>query len=154
MLRLATLLLAAAVTVTGARAGEAARIGDLVVESPWARASIGTSRPGVAYLTMRNEGAEPDTLVGIETPAAGMAEVHETTTSADGVSSMAPAGPVEIPPGASVALAPGGLHAMLMQLREPLVEGESFPLTLSFAKAGSVEVRVPVLGMAALGPPE
>lgn len=154
MLRLATLLVVAAVTFTDARAGEAARVGDLVVESPWARASIGRSRPGAAYLTIRNEGEAADTLVGIETPIAGMAEVHETTTSSEGVSRMAPAGPVEIPPGASVALAPGGLHAMLMQLKEPLVEGGSFPLTLTFAKAGSVEVRVPVLGMAALGPTE
>ena len=57
---------------------------------------------------------------------------------------MRPAGPMEIPPGIALELEPGGLHVMLMGLQAPLVEGESFALTLTFERAGAVEVTVPI----------
>ena len=54
--------------------------------------------------------------------------------------------------GESVALEPGGLHAMLMRLQEPMTEGETFPLTLLFDDGGEVTVEVTILGIAARGP--
>ena len=125
---------------------------DIVVEGAWARASIGTNRPGAAYMTLRNTGIDPVTLLGLETPIALMPDIHETKTDANGVSSMAPAGEITIPPGESVALEPSGLHAMLMQLQTKLVKGETFPLTLTFSDGGMVTVDVPILGIAARGP--
>lgn len=125
---------------------------DVIVENAWSRASIGTSRPGAAYMTVRNTGNDPVTLVGLETPIALMPDIHETKTDANGVSSMAPAGEITIPPGESVALEPSGLHAMLMQLQTKLVKGETFPLTLTFSDGGMVTVDVPILGIAARGP--
>jgi hypothetical protein len=125
---------------------------DVVVEDAWARASIGINRPGAAYMTIRNTGDEAVTLIGISTPLAMMPEIHETTTNADGVSSMAPAGEITIAPGDSAELAPGGFHAMLMRLQEPMEEGDSFPLTLNFSDGGAVTVDVPILGIAARGP--
>jgi copper(I)-binding protein len=125
---------------------------DVVVERPWARASIGTSRPGVAYLTLRNTGNKAVTVTGIATPIAMMAEIHRTATNNKGVSSMAPAGDIAIAPGESVALAPGGLHAMLMKLQSQMTKGETFPLTLTFSDGGEVTVDVPILGLAARGP--
>lgn len=125
---------------------------DVVVEDAWARASIGVNRPGVAYMTIRNTGDEAVTLTGLSTPLAMMPEIHETTTNAEGVSSMAPTGEITIAPGDSAELAPGRLHAMLMRLQEPMAEGESFPLTLSFSDGGEVTVDVPILGIAARGP--
>lgn len=125
---------------------------DVVVEDAWARASIGTSRPGAAYMTIRNTGEEPVTLTGIRTEIAMMPEVHRTSTNDQGVSSMAPAGDITVAPGESVALQPGGLHAMLMKLQRPMTEGESFPLTLLFSDGGEVTVEVPILGVAARGP--
>lgn len=125
---------------------------DVVVEDAWARASIGTSRPGAAYMTVRNTGDEPVVLTGLATDLAMMPEIHQTSTNDQGVSSMAPAGEIEIAPGESVELAPGGLHAMLMRLTRPMVEGESFTLILSFDDGGEVAVEVPILGMAARGP--
>lgn len=142
-----TLAALAAVAATLVASAGLAGSQDVVVESPWSRASIGTSRPGVAYMTLRNTGDEAVTLTGIATPIAMMPEIHETTTTGDGVSSMAPAGE-------TVALEPGGLHAMLMQLQGALEEGDSFPLTLTFADGGVVTVEVPVLGIAAGGPDE
>ena len=126
---------------------------DVVVENPWSRASIGTTRPGVAYTVIRNNGATPVTLTGLRTEAAMMAQVHRTSTDAQGVSSMTPAGDIVIAPGASVALEPGGLHAMLMKLQRPLTEGDSFPLVLVF-EDGEVSIDVPVLGISARGPKE
>jgi len=125
---------------------------DVVVEDAWARASIGVNRPGAAYMTIRNTGDEAVTLTGISTPLAMMPEIHESKTNAEGVSSMAPAGELTIAPGEAAELAPGGLHAMLMQLQEPMTEGDSFPLTLSFSDGGYVAVEVPILGIAARGP--
>ena len=125
---------------------------DVIVEGAWSRASIGTSRPGVAYMTIRNTGDEPVTLTGIRTELAMMPEIHRTSTNDQGVSSMAPTGEIEIGPGETVALEPGGLHAMLMRLQRPMVEGDEFLLMLIFSDGGEVEVDIPILGVAVRGP--
>ena len=125
---------------------------DIVVEDAWARASIGKNRPGAAYMTVRNTGTDPVTILSLETPLAMMPDIHRTTTDSNGVSSMAPAGEITIAPGEAVSLEPGGLHAMLMRLETPMVEGESFSLTLTFDDGGTVTVDVPILGIAARGP--
>ncbi len=124
----------------------------IVVEGAWARASIGTNRPGASYMTVRNTGVDPVVLIGLETPLAMMPTIHETKTKANGVSSMSLVGDIVIPPGGAVSLKPGGLHAMLMQLQTPMVKGESFLLTLTFADGGSVAVDVPILSISARGP--
>ncbi|MBC24685.1 MAG: hypothetical protein CMJ32_12330 [Phycisphaerae bacterium] len=126
--------------------------GDVVVENAWSRASIGTSRPGAAYMDIRNAGDEDVTLTGLRTDLAGMPEFHLTSTNNQGVSSMSPVGEIAIAPGETVALAPGGMHAMLMQLRRPMEEGGTFPLTLLFSDGGEVTVEVPIRGIAARGP--
>jgi copper(I)-binding protein len=103
-------------------------------------------------MTVRNRGEDAVTLTKIATPLAMMPEIHESKTNSDGVRSMAPAAEITIEPGQSVALEPGGLHAMLMKLQEPMTEGETFPLTLTFSDGGKVTVEVPILGIAARGP--
>lgn len=136
----------------GASAQQMSANGSVVVEQPWARASLGAARPGAAYLLVRNEGEDAISLVGLRAAISGMASVHETRTNSDGVSSMMPADDIEIPAGESIALEPGGYHAMLMQLQSPLVEGETFPLTLMFSDGTELDVTVPVLGFGARGP--
>jgi copper(I)-binding protein len=133
-------------------AGEVSTLGPLEIDTPWARASIGTARPGAAYVTIRNTGDEPDRLVGIETPVAARPEVHAMEEK-DGVMKMRPAGPLEIPPGREVRLEPGGLHIMLMQLQEPLKEGGQMPLTLVFEQAGEITVTALVGAIGAREPP-
>lgn len=124
---------------------------DIVVGDPWSRASIGMSRPGVAYMTIRNTGDTEMTLIGLRTEVAATAQVHRTATDGNGVSSMSPAGDIEIAPAGTVSLEPGGLHAMLMKLSRPLIEGESYSLILIFGDGSEVAVTVPVLGMGARG---
>ena len=125
---------------------------DVVVEDAWSRASIGTSRPGVAYMTLRNTGAEPVVVTGLRTDLAMMPMIHATSTDAQGVTRMSHMEEVDIAEGETVALAPGGLHVMLMDLQRPMVEGESYTLSVIFADGTEATVEVPILGIAARGP--
>lgn len=116
----------------------------LRIGHPWARASAGAAPTGAAYFALENRGGEPDRLVSASTPAAERAELH-THLHENGVMKMRPVeGGIELPAGGQVLLAPGGLHVMLMGLKAPLKEGERFPLTLTFEKAGELQVEVAV----------
>lgn len=127
------------------------RLGDLVVSDAWARSTPGMAKTGAVYLTIANHGASADRLVAAATPAAGKAELH--THSMDGnVMRMRPIAAVEVSPGEPSVMRPGGTHVMLTGLARPLAEGEVFPMTLSFEKAGTVEVRVRVMKIGSMGP--
>jgi copper(I)-binding protein len=126
-----------------------AKAGSIVAEQAWARASL--TNTGAAYLTIRNGGRAPDRLIGVRTPVAGRAGLH-TTRMDKGVMRMRPLKAIEIAPGGSAALRPGGDHIMLMGLTRRLKRGAHFPLTLRFAGAGEITVMVTVLGPGARGP--
>lgn len=115
--------------------------GDIRIIKPWSRPLPAVSTNGAAYMTLMNKGDAPDRLASISTPAAMKAELHDHTMEG-GVMKMRRIEAVEIVPGESSVLQPGGLHIMLIGLEEPLVDGGSFPLTLEFERAGSVEVEV------------
>ena len=132
---------------------EPVRQGDLEIDAAWARASIGSSRPGAAYFTVRNLGDEADRLTGLSSPVSAMPRLHETTLS-EGISRMAHVEAAEIPAGGELTLEPGGMHVMLMELTTPLKEGATFPLTLTFEAGGEITVEVPVFGPGATGPAE
>ncbi len=138
-------------TASAAFACETVTVGDLSVAHGWSKVTIGAGRPGVFYVSISNAGATDDALVGISTPAAGMPMLHETVLK-DGVASMPHAMSIPVPAGQSVQLSPGGYHGMLMGLTAALKEGDSFPVTLSFEKAGEVTVNVEVLSLRAEGP--
>lgn len=125
------------------RTGES-RAGDVRVEDPWARASIGPAGNGAAYMTLVNEGDAPDTLVAVRSDLADAVELH-THSMDDGVMRMRPVDAIEIAADAPTVLEPGGLHVMLIGLRQPLQEGETFPLTLVFEAGGEVTVDVDVV---------
>ena len=147
------LLLAAALILSApaVMACETVTIGDLTIEHAWSKATIGAGRPGVFYVEITNAGSVDDALIGIATPAAGMPMLHETVIK-DGIASMPHAMSIPVPAGQNVQLSPGGYHGMLMGLTTALKEGDSFPVTLSFEKAGEVTVNVDVLSLRAEGP--
>lgn len=118
--------------------------GDITVDHPWARPSLGASPNGVAYMIITNTGEVADRLVSVSTEVSKKAELH--TTLMDGeVMRMRPVPDgAEILPGQTVEIVPGGLHVMLMGLSAPLKEGDSFPLILQFERAGNVDVSVHV----------
>lgn len=129
--------------------------GDLTISQPWSRATPLGAPNGVVYLGVTNKGAASDKLVGATTEIAGKAEIHESMENMPGMMMMEPVkGGIPIPAGKSVTLKPGGLHLMLMGLKRQLKPGDTFPLTLSFEKAGNVDVTAEVGGPGAVKPPK
>jgi periplasmic copper chaperone A len=146
----ATLALALAIGAAPALAAEV-KAGDIVIESPWARATPKGAEVGGGYLTIENNGAAPDRLTG-GTADFAKVEIHEMKT-ANGVMTMRELkGGLAIPAHGSVRLAPGGIHLMFAHLTKPLVKGETVKATLTFEHAGSVPVEFPVEGLGASGP--
>jgi copper(I)-binding protein len=124
----------------------------LQVESPWARATPKGAKVGGGYLTIKNDGAAPDKLVGGSSSIAQKLELHEMS-SENGVMKMRalPNG-LQIDPGQTVTLKPGGYHLMFVGLNKPLKEGDHVPVTLKFANAGTVNVEFVVQGIGATQP--
>ena len=116
---------------------------DLRIEHPYAQATPPGARTGGAYFTVRNLGTAADRLVGVASPVSKRAEVHSMKMEGS-VMRMRAVPSLEIPPGKSVALAPGGYHVMLIGLAHPLAAGDKVPLTLTFEKAGKVDVTADV----------
>jgi periplasmic copper chaperone A len=125
-----------------------AQISGLEISSAWARATPGKAQIGAVYLTIVSPTA--DKLVSAATPAAKKAELH-TMTMTGMVMKMRPLAALDIPAGQSVTLKPGGMHIMLIGLVKALHQGQSFPLTLTFAKAGTRTVEVEVEKPGAMG---
>jgi copper(I)-binding protein len=140
------LALAASLVVASAAL---AQTNQLEVSNAWARATPGKAENGAAYLTIQSP--TPDRLLSVSTPVAKKAELH--TMSMEGmVMKMRPLAGVDIPAGQPITLKPGGRHVMLLGLDEPLREGQSFPLTLTFEKAGTRTVTVAIEKPGAAGP--
>jgi copper(I)-binding protein len=99
---------------------------------------------GVVYLRIENHGDEADRLVSVQSSAARRAQLHETVHDGETVK-MERRSDLEIPSGGEVELAPGGLHIMLIGVREPLRSGQKLPLRLEFERAGSLQLWVPVV---------
>jgi copper(I)-binding protein len=119
------------------------------VTGAWARATLPHQDAGAAYFSLRSAGG--DTLTGVSSPEAGMAMLHQTTTSG-GMSSMSDMDNLPLPHGRVVVLAPNGTHIMLMDLKHPLKPGETLHLTLNFAHAAAQTIAVPVRPVSAAGP--
>jgi copper(I)-binding protein len=127
------------------------RAGDITVDRGWARATPPSAKNGAAYLIVRNSGSQPDRIVSFAAPVAGHAMAHETTQEND-ILRMHEAGPLTVPPGGTLEMKPGGKHIMLMDLKGSLSPGQKFPLTVTFEKAGSIQVPVKVGKAGAMGP--
>jgi copper(I)-binding protein len=130
-----------------ALAADTAKVGNIMIHEPWARASIGNAPNSAAYMTLEIMGEEPDRLVGGSSPLAEKAELH-THLMEGGVAKMRPVDAIEVSPGTPTVLEPGGLHLMLIGLNQKLEEGATMLLTLVFENAGEVTLEVPVRGMA------
>ena len=123
--------------------------GQLEIKTPWARATPGHAENGAAYLTIVSPTA--DRLTAASSPVAKKAELH-TMSMEGGVMRMRPLTAIDIPAGQTVTLGPGVMHIMLLGLTQPLRQGRSFPLTLSFDHAGPRQETVMIEKPGALGP--
>ncbi|MDP6173199.1 MAG: copper chaperone PCu(A)C [Rhodospirillales bacterium] len=131
--------------------GTARADGGVKVTEVWARATPSMARNGVAHLSVTNHGSQADRLTGASSPVAKRASLH-THIMKDKIMMMRPVKGVDLAPGATIRFKPGGLHVMLMGLKTQLKKGASFPLTLTFEKAGKVKVTARIESIAAMGP--
>ena len=118
------------------------------IDTPWARATPPGAKVGAVYLQISGS-CGADALVGAESAVAGKVEIH-TMFREDGKMLMRAIPQLAVPANERVTLQPGGLHIMLLDIKQPLKEGERVELTLLFEKAGRVPV---VANVAALGAP-
>lgn len=127
-------------------------LGSLTIADGFSRATLPNAPVGGGFLTITNSGSADDRLVSATSPVAGEVQIHEMKMEGD-VMKMAqlPDG-LPIPAGQTVTLQPGGFHLMFMQLKQALVEGTKLPVTLTFEKAGSIEVELDIEGIAATAP--
>jgi copper(I)-binding protein len=148
-------LIAFAMTVCAVSAGahDYTR-GGLFIDHPWTRPTPQGVKVGSGYLVIRNRGKVPDRLVSASSPIAGKVEIHRTAVK-DGVVTMGEVpGGLTIAPGKSIELKPRGLHLMFLELKQPLKQGEKFPATLVFERAGTVDVEFKIEAMSTTAPPK
>jgi periplasmic copper chaperone A len=117
--------------------------GGLQIGNPWARATPSGATVGAGYLTIMNKGKAPDRLIGGSAAPASRFEIHNTVVEG-GVAKMRPIAGLEIKPGETVELKPGGMHVMLLGLKQPLKQGQRIKGTLVFEQAGTVAIEFAV----------
>jgi copper(I)-binding protein len=126
--------------------------GSLKIGHPWTRATPAGAKVAGGYLSLENSGSASDRLVGGSSDIAGRIEIHEMSVK-DGIMTMRPIDQgLEVKPGATVELKPGGYHVMFMDLKRQLKEGETVKGTLTFEKAGAVPVEFAVQSVGAREP--
>jgi copper(I)-binding protein len=146
-------LAALAITLfTASARAEDVRAGDLVISQAWSRATPSGAKIAGGYLTIENKGTAPDRLVSGAGDVAARVELHEMAMD-NGVMKMRPLDKgLTIEPGKTVKFAPGGYHLMLMDIKQPLKQGDKVPVTLQFEKAGKVTLSLDVQGVGAQAP--
>ena len=148
--RLACRALFATLAALAASSGALAQV---AVTDPWVRGTVAAQKVSGAFMQLRS--VKDTALVGVTTPVAGIVEIHEMKM--DGaVMRMSAVPRLELPAGKVVDLKPGGFHVMLMDLKQPLKEGDSVPFTLAFQDKGgaryTVDVKAPVRALGAPDP--
>jgi len=120
------------------------------IEDAYTRATVPGQQVAGGFMKIENKGASVDQLLSASSPAAGEVQLHEMAMEGN-VMKMRQIKDVSVPAGGSVELKPGGLHLMFMNIKAPLTAGETVPVKLKFAKAGELEVKMPVNAMGNAG---
>jgi copper(I)-binding protein len=128
------------------------KTGDITVETPWLRATPKGAKVAGGYMTITNHGKEADRFVGGSIEGAGRFEIHEMSMQGDVMQMRKMPDGIEIKPGATVELKPGGFHVMGLDLSRGYAAGETIKGTLKFEKAGEVAVEFRVAPLGAPGP--
>jgi hypothetical protein len=122
----------------------------VTVSQPWVRGTVQGQKASGAFMQLKS--AEGATLVGAQSPVAGVVEIHEMRMESN-VMRMRAIPKLDLPAGQAVELKPGGYHVMLMDLKQPLKKGDTVPITLKLqgkdGKPQEVEVKAEVRDLAA-----
>ena len=148
----AALHVALARSATSAAAAGDYDAGSIHISQPWSRATPKGAASGAGYMTLTNKGTAPDRVSCVSDDASAQCQIHSMTMEG-GVMKMRPMeGGLEIKPGESVTLKPGGNHMMFLSLKHPLEQGGTVKATLKFDRAGTIDVEYPVLAIGAPAP--
>lgn len=137
----------------GCPPGQSVPADGIAVTGAYTRATLPNAPVGGGFMVIANHGTADDRLVSATSPVAGMTQIHEMKMEGDVMKMGALPDGLVIPAGQCVTLAPGGYHVMFMDLRQAFVEGTSIPVTLTFEKAGTIEIELAVGPIDADGPP-
>lgn len=113
----------------------------------WVRGTPPGTTITAMYMNVENKGDQDDALIGVSSNISKSAEIHQTSVDDKGVAKMEMVESVSIPAGGSVHFKPGGMHIMLIDLKEPLKSGDEVEIELVFEKAGKIKVQAEVLGV-------
>jgi copper(I)-binding protein len=144
---IATIYAAMGIALCGSVMAQTASVGSIKVENAYTRATAPGQQVAGGFLKIENKGAA-DQLVSASSPAAGEVQLHEMAMDGN-VMKMRQVKDIAVPAGGAVELKPGSYHLMFMNLKGPFAAGQSVPVKLKFAKAGEVEVNMPVNAMGA-----
>lgn len=138
-------------TSASAIAGDIA-VKNMIIEKPWARATPKGAKVGAGYLSLINIEATADRLVSASSSVSDRVEIHSMTLS-DGIMRMRKLTTgIQIRGRTTVDLKPGGFHLMFVGLKQPLKKAQSFNVTLTFEKAGKVDVLFRTAGIGGQSP--
>jgi len=127
-------------------------LGQVQIEKPWARATAPGVQVAGGYMTIRNDAAAADRLVGASSPAAARVELHVHIKEGE-VVKMRQVPAYDVPAKGTFELKPGGAHLMFFDIARPFQEGERIPVKLKFEKAGEVSVEFHVGRLGSMAPP-
>ncbi|WP_404418602.1 copper chaperone PCu(A)C [Marinospirillum sp.] len=116
---------------------------ELQVQDPYVRAVPPGSPVSAAFMELHNQGSEQRALVAASSPVSEVVELH-THTKVDGVMQMRRVESIEVPAEGKTLLEPGGLHLMLINLKETLTPGSQVEVTLTLDDGSQIELSVPV----------
>jgi len=122
-----------------------AKVGSVQIENAYTRATVPGQQVAGGFMKIENKGAA-DQLISASSPASGEVQLHEMAMEGN-VMRMRQVKEVVVPADGTVELKPGSLHLMFMNIKAPLTAGETVPVKLKFAKAGEVELKMPVNAM-------
>jgi hypothetical protein len=122
------------------------KLGDLVIGHPWSRQSPKAATEAAGFMTITNGGAEADRLIKATADIAPTVQLHDMKMEGDVMKMFELVEGIPIPAGATVELKPKSLHVMFLGLKSPPKEGDTFKATLTFKRAGTIDVEFTVEG--------
>ncbi|MGO6684444.1 DUF1775 domain-containing protein [Rhizobium leguminosarum] len=128
-----------------APAGETVKAGDLEVSGGFAKAMLPGQPVGGGFFTVKNNGQTDDRLVSVSSPVSGEVQIHEMVTKDNVMRMRQLKDGIAIGAGETVKLEPGNLHLMFQKVKTPFKQGDTVPVTLTFEKAGKVDLVLQVL---------
>jgi len=124
------------------------KVESVAITGAYTRATAPGQQVAGGFMKIDNKGNVADQLVSASSPAAGEVQLHEMAMDGN-VMKMRQVKDIAVPAGGSVELKPGGYHLMFMNLNGPFAAGQTVPVKLKFAKAGEIEVKIPINEMGA-----